>query len=60
MKDTNAVYCLNPPPLTNGHIGSKGGFAHHGQVPGWGRCSVFLLIVCAPARGGPAARREIR
>ena len=41
-------------------LNHKGGLEHHGQVPGWGRCSIFLLIVCAPARGGPAARREIR
>ena len=37
-----------------------GGCTYHGRVPGWGRCSVFLLMVCAPARGGPATRRKGR
>lgn len=27
------------------------------QVPGWGRCSVFLPMVCAPPRGGPMEKK---
>lgn len=26
-------------------------------VPGWGRCSVLLLMVCAPPRGGPVQEK---
>lgn len=35
----------------------KGEATNLSQVPGWGRCSVFLPMVCAPPRGGPVEKK---